>query len=449
MIATNLVAGVWGGSRGFARPTRRASGTRCASPRSRSSSRSRSARSCCSRAARRRAAFTTSTACCRSSSRCSPRAARAGAAERELVGPRLRVAARASASARSRWRSSGARPGSWPSRRWSSSAGLRAARGRDDGGLASTRRSASQRPVLAVVEEQRLARRRLELEHRSRCDHVVAALVHLAELAARARSARPRSSACRRAPTSRRRPTSRGCGSLVLNRRASVRLVGGEHVDPEPPRVLDRDQGARAEVEAGEHHRRLERQRGDGVGRRAGRPGRADAVTTVTPVGNRDIASRRASGSTWRHQLTGSTAGGGKYDAARVRPVLVITAAVAAALVLGACGSEGISVPKDDPTYRGAVLFSQRCAGCHTLTAGGDPGLGEPGRPRPGAEPGPAQGELDDVLFAIRNGGFSGGDHARRTSSPAARPRRSRPFVSKYAGTRRNRHRDTRRPRRE
>jgi hypothetical protein len=59
---------------------------------------------------------------------------------------------------------------------------------------------------------------------------------------------------------------------LVLNA-GHVGLVAREHVDTEDPRVLDRHQGARSEVEAGEHHGRLERQGDDGVGRRAGRAG--------------------------------------------------------------------------------------------------------------------------------------------------------------------------------
>ena len=52
----------------------------------------------------------------------------------------------------------------------------------------------------------------------------------------------------------------------------------------------------------------------------------------------------------------------------------MITAAVAAAIGLSACGSEGISVPKDGTAYRGAVLFSQRCAGLPHAEPGGAQG---------------------------------------------------------------------------
>ena len=31
-------------------------------------------------------------------------------------------------------------------------------------------------------------------------------------------------------------------------------------------------------------------------------------------------------------------------------------------------------MPKDSTAYRGAVVFSQRCAGCHTLSAAGTQG---------------------------------------------------------------------------
>lgn len=49
-------------------------------------------------------------------------------------------------------------------------------------------------------------------------------------------------------------------------------LAGVEDADAEAVGGLDGEQGAGAAVEAGEHHHRLDRERGDGVG---GRPGRA------------------------------------------------------------------------------------------------------------------------------------------------------------------------------
>src|SRR5579863_905547 len=49
--------------------------------------------------------------------------------------------------------------------------------------------------------------------------------------------------------------------------------------------------------------------------------------------------------------------------------LLAIGASVAAALVATACGTQRISVPKSKGAlYEGAVLFNQRCSGCHTLS---------------------------------------------------------------------------------
>jgi mono/diheme cytochrome c family protein len=117
-----------------------------------------------------------------------------------------------------------------------------------------------------------------------------------------------------------------------------------------------------------------------------------------------------------------------------VRPVLVTTATVTAALLLAACGSQGISVPKDDPTHSGAVLFSQRCSGCHTLTAAGTQGSANRAVRVQGPNLNQRAESYHDVIFAIRNGGFSGAIMPQnivtgREASEVAR------FVSKYAGS--------------
>jgi mono/diheme cytochrome c family protein len=93
-----------------------------------------------------------------------------------------------------------------------------------------------------------------------------------------------------------------------------------------------------------------------------------------------------------------------------VRPALATALALAAALVLAACGfgEESISVPEDDPSHEGAVLFASHCSGCHTLSAAGTQGSGN----RAARVQGPNLDErtetYDDALFAIQNGGFSG-----------------------------------------
>jgi mono/diheme cytochrome c family protein len=91
---------------------------------------------------------------------------------------------------------------------------------------------------------------------------------------------------------------------------------------------------------------------------------------------------------------------------------LVIACALTAATFAG-CGGE-IEVPKQDQTaHRGAVLFYERCSGCHTLKAANAYGSKPEGQLQGGEHTnGPNVNErkesMDDVLFAIRNGGFSG-----------------------------------------
>jgi mono/diheme cytochrome c family protein len=91
-----------------------------------------------------------------------------------------------------------------------------------------------------------------------------------------------------------------------------------------------------------------------------------------------------------------------------VRPPPLLIAAAVAALVISACGTEGISVPEDDPTHEGAVLFAERCSGCHTLAAAGTQGSASRAQRNQGPNFDQRKVEYQDVLFAIRNGGFSG-----------------------------------------
>jgi cytochrome c551 len=94
-----------------------------------------------------------------------------------------------------------------------------------------------------------------------------------------------------------------------------------------------------------------------------------------------------------------------------VRPVAFLCL-VAAAVAIG-CGGE-IQVPADEATARrGAELFYERCSGCHSLDAANAYGSKPPGELESGERTnGPNFNERkesrDDVLFAIRNGGFSG-----------------------------------------
>ena len=97
----------------------------------------------------------------------------------------------------------------------------------------------------------------------------------------------------------------------------------------------------------------------------------------------------------------------------RSRPVIAL-ALVAAATGLVACGSEEIStkVAKDSPQVQtGAKLFAERCSGCHTLDAAGTQGTTLNFRQRERTD-GPnfnvRKEQAGNVLYAIRNGGYSG-----------------------------------------
>jgi mono/diheme cytochrome c family protein len=81
---------------------------------------------------------------------------------------------------------------------------------------------------------------------------------------------------------------------------------------------------------------------------------------------------------------------------------LVLAAALAViAVSAAACGSEGVQV--DD---RGAELFSERCSGCHTLEVAG--AHGSIGERISGPNLDYRKETKETVLYAIRNGGFSG-----------------------------------------
>jgi mono/diheme cytochrome c family protein len=95
----------------------------------------------------------------------------------------------------------------------------------------------------------------------------------------------------------------------------------------------------------------------------------------------------------------------------RAKIAATITVLLAAATVLGACGSQGIQVSKASPYYRGAVLFRDHCSGCHTLSVVGAQGSATSISNRLRTN-GPnfniRKENPEQVLYAIRNGGFSG-----------------------------------------
>ncbi len=117
-----------------------------------------------------------------------------------------------------------------------------------------------------------------------------------------------------------------------------------------------------------------------------------------------------------------------------MRPVLALTAAALLALALSACGTKGIQLSEDDPDYQGAALFAERCSGCHSLDAAGTEGSANRALRNQGPNLNERIESPEDVLYAIRNGGFSGaimpqnivtGDEALAVTE----------FVAAYAGS--------------
>jgi mono/diheme cytochrome c family protein len=81
-----------------------------------------------------------------------------------------------------------------------------------------------------------------------------------------------------------------------------------------------------------------------------------------------------------------------------------------ASLAFAACGEQGIQLAEDDPNYRGAELFNEHCAGCHTLSAAGAQGSAtDVGSTelKDGPNFDDRKEDVESVLYAIRNGGFS------------------------------------------
>jgi mono/diheme cytochrome c family protein len=92
--------------------------------------------------------------------------------------------------------------------------------------------------------------------------------------------------------------------------------------------------------------------------------------------------------------------------AAAISMLLLVCAAA-----VGACGSQEVSVAKTSPYYTGAVLFRNHCSGCHTLSVVGAQGSATSIGNRVKTN-GPnfniRKENAEQVLYAIRNGGFSG-----------------------------------------
>jgi mono/diheme cytochrome c family protein len=95
-----------------------------------------------------------------------------------------------------------------------------------------------------------------------------------------------------------------------------------------------------------------------------------------------------------------------------IKVLLLSGATIAVAAIISACGTERIKVPASSPDHTGAVLFSERCSGCHTLSYAATNGSASNVRSREITN-GPnfnvrCERPVARVLYAIENGGFSG-----------------------------------------
>ena len=113
-----------------------------------------------------------------------------------------------------------------------------------------------------------------------------------------------------------------------------------------------------------------------------------------------------------------------------------VAVGAAAALLISACGSQGIDLAKTSSYRTGAELFATHCSGCHTLALVGAEGSASSvqGRLRTN---GPNFNYRREgyacVLYAIENGGFSGQIMPQNIviGSDATAVAR---FLAKYAG---------------
>jgi mono/diheme cytochrome c family protein len=95
----------------------------------------------------------------------------------------------------------------------------------------------------------------------------------------------------------------------------------------------------------------------------------------------------------------------------RAKAVAATAVLFASASSFAACGSKGIQLSSSSPYYRGAVLFRDHCAGCHTLDTAGTQGSATSIKNRlrtNGPNFNQRKEQPAQVLYAIRNGGFSG-----------------------------------------
>jgi mono/diheme cytochrome c family protein len=120
-----------------------------------------------------------------------------------------------------------------------------------------------------------------------------------------------------------------------------------------------------------------------------------------------------------------------------LRRLLVVSACLVGTVGLASCGEEGIQISEDNPYYEGAKIFDENCAGCHTLTVAGAEGSATnvtSREPKDGPNFDDRKEDVESVLYAIRNGGFSSSPMPQNLVTGETAQMVAE-FVAKYSGS--------------
>lgn len=123
------------------------------------------------------------------------------------------------------------------------------------------------------------------------------------------------------------------------------------------------------------------------------------------------------------------------------RRLTTASALLASVLLTAACGSKEVELRPEDrqnaQLQRGAEIFYNRCQGCHTLDAAASEGSSsriDSREYKDGPNFNQRVEEYDQVLYAIRNGGYSSGPMPQNIVVGEEAEAVAR-FVAKYSGS--------------
>jgi len=113
----------------------------------------------------------------------------------------------------------------------------------------------------------------------------------------------------------------------------------------------------------------------------------------------------------------------------------LVTVTAVAALSISGCGfgEQGVEVAKGSDEQEAAELFAANCGGCHTFSAAGVVGSGNDSSRVQGPNLDQRKETVGAVLYAIRNGGYSGAVMPQNILVGEEAEKVAR-FVARYAG---------------